>query len=898
MNGDVKPKILIVEDGPLIAARLGMMLEELNYPTPTIVSSGEQALDYVAREQPDLILMDIGLGGKMDGVEAAEKIWIHYEVPVIFLTGRGDKRTLQRARLAEPLGFLLKPIQRADLHSAIVIADHRRRLELRQREGQARFRISPSGQILFASAPLVEMLGYRDQESLACRNLRELCVDFPETWRASSLTAPDDLTRDVEIQLLHHNGSVLWVSASSRAVFDADEEIAYHEGRLTDITKWKRAELQLRRRAVHLESLNAIVTSTATTTTITELLESAVDNSLRALNLTAGSAWLNGAYKSQELPDDPLWARQIRLIAGEIFPKTICVADWQERSFDGSLSSLAALMTGQNFRSSLIVPIINEGRPIGGICLATSQPRPWTLDEITFLETLGHQLGAAAERLRLLETIRAQVLQVHQIIHAVPEGVILLGSDSHILMANPVGSEYLSALGDNQVGDVLTQLGGRPLSELMTSPLPGLWHQVETESRCFEIIARAVEPGPQTSGWVIVVRDITERQALQQRMQRQDRLASVGQLAAGIAHDLNNLFTVITIHAQLAMTSEGTPTEAQERIATVLKQGERGSNLIDQILDFSRQADMNRRSLALTPLINESVKLLQHTLPENIHLTCEHEMDDCVVSADPTRIQQVLMNLAINARDAMPDGGTLQIRLSRLSDASGATPPLPEMEPIEWVQIDVEDDGTGIPADILPHIFDPFFTTKEAGKGTGLGLAQVHGIIEQHEGHINVRTTEGVGTTFSIYLPAEIRVDLSPSGETSDHDLARGNGEHLLVVEDDPATLEVLVDGLKSLQYRVSHAENGRQALEIMDQKGQEIALILSDLVMPEMGGKALLHALARRGWAGPLIVLSGHPLGTSDSEGIDTDEIAAVLAKPVRLEQLASAVKKALKST
>lgn len=894
MDSRAKPRILIVEDGALIAARLGLMLEDLKYPSPTIVSSGEEALSHVAKQRPDLILMDIGLGGQMDGIEAAEKIWIQYEVPAIFLTGRADNRTLQRARLAEPLGFLLKPFQRANLHSTIVIADHRRQLEMRQREGQARFRIDPEGQILFASDPLVRMLGYKDQNTLTCLNLLDLCVDCRQTWGVHDQLNPDEITRDREMQLLHHDGSIIWVSARSRAICDAEGEIAYFEGRLTDITKWKRAEQQLRERAVHLESLNTIITSTATASTIAELLQSAVHNSLQALHLTAGSVWLNGEYASRGLQDDDRWIRQLHQIAAEDFPSTTNIVDWQERSAGDGRPDLAALMAGLGIRSSLIVPIINKGRPIGGINLAASTPRTWTQSEITFLETLGHQLGAAAERLRLLETIRAQVLQVHQIVHAVPEGVLLLGADSHILMTNPVGSEYLSVLSDRKVGDVLDGLGGRPLSELMTSPLPGLWHQIETGNRFFEIIARAVEPGPKTSGWVLVVRDITQKQALQQRMQRQDRLASVGQLAAGIAHDLNNLFTVINIHAQLAMTYEGTPDQAQERIATVLRQGERGSNLIDQILDFSRQTDMDRSVLALTPMVKEAVKLLQHTLPESIQISLQYDADDCLVSADPTRIQQVLMNLAINARDAMPDGGILEISLSRMNTESGPIRPLPEMKPGDWVQIGVKDSGTGIPADVLPHIFDPFFTTKEAGKGTGLGLAQVYGIVEQHAGHINVDTVEGQGTTFTIFLPAEGKVEPSPM-VTEDQGLCLGNGELVLIVEDDPATREVLVDGLQSLQYRVLHADNGLQALGILDQNREEIALILSDLVMPVMGGKALINALDQRAWDRPLIILSGHPLGSREREGIDSSRVAAVLTKPVRLEQLARAVKQAL---
>jgi hypothetical protein len=168
------------------------------------------------------------------------------------------------------------------------------------------------------------------------------------------------------------------------------------------------------------------------------------------------------------------------------------------------------------------------------------------------------------------------------------------------------------------------------------------------------------------------------------------------------------------------------------------------------------------------------------------------------------------------------------------------------MKPGEWIHIAVKDSGTGIPADVLPHIFDPFFTTKAPGKGTGLGLAQVHGIIQQHQGHIDVDTLEGKGTTFTVYLPAIEALDRSKAAKET-LAVAQGNGELVLVVEDDHATREVLVDGLESLNYRVREAVNGRQALDIIERNGEEASLILSDMVMPEMGGRALLNALAER---------------------------------------------------
>jgi hypothetical protein len=224
------------------------------------------------------------------------------------------------------------------------------------------------------------------------------------------------------------------------------------------------------------------------------------------------------------------------------------------------------------------------------------------------------------------------------------------------------------------------------------------------------------------------------------------------------------------------------------------------------------------------------------------------------VNADPTRLQQAIMNLVVNARDAMPEGGELRIALSRptVAEIHDIVPQAVEMG--AWVRLAVTDTGSGIPPEALPHIFEPFFTTKEVGKGTGLGLAQVYGIVRHHEGHITVASQPGEGTTFTIYLPASsAQSSTTPAVETAT--LRHGQGETILVVEDNPVVRKALVEGLTSLNYRVVEARDGQEALALLtppagEPAGDEsgIALILSDLVMPRLGGQALLLALRQRG--------------------------------------------------
>jgi signal transduction histidine kinase len=412
---------------------------------------------------------------------------------------------------------------------------------------------------------------------------------------------------------------------------------------------------------------------------------------------------------------------------------------------------------------------------------------------------------AQKEQERLLMQVQEQAKRVQQIIETVPEGVLLLDSDRRVVLANPVAKKDLAVLTDQDVistHDPITHLGGCSLAEVLTSPpTKGLWHEVKAVGHTFEIIARPMENGPGLENWVLVIRDVTREREIQQRLQQQERLAAVGQLAAGIAHDFNNIMATIVLYAQTTARAEGISGRVQEQMNTINQQAKHATQLIQQILDFSRRAVLDRQPLNLSSLLKEHVKLLERTLPESIQVKLTWETDEhgalFMVNADPTRIQQVIMNLAVNARDTMPEGGELRIALSRTANTDEIRcvtcgPVVGE----EWVRIAVMDTGSGIPPDVLPHIFEPFFTTKETGKGTGLGLAQVYGIVKQHDGHIDLTTEIGEGTTFVLYLPAllEHRPEVSTLETQA---LVQGQGETILVVEDNAALRKALADTLE-----------------------------------------------------------------------------------------------------
>jgi len=551
----------------------------------------------------------------------------------------------------------------------------------------------------------------------------------------------------------------------------------------------------------------------------------------------------------------------------------------------------------ESTNSALYVPMKVEGQTIGVMQVQSERLNAYTQEDIDLLSALANVAAIAIQNAKLLEKTHQQAQQVQQIMDTVPEGVLLLDAGGQVILANPVAEGDLSVLADAGVGDTITHLGDRPLAELLAHPTKGLWHEVTVDGpphRVFEVIARPMAAEPGASGWVLVLRDVTQEREAQQRIQQQERLAAVGQLAAGIAHDFNNLLTAIIGFAEMLQMRAGMPESAKEDLARIVGQGQRAAHLIRQILDFSRKSITQQRPLELVPFLKEAVKFLERTIPESIHIVLEMASGEYLVNANPTQIQQALTNLAVNAQHAMPKGGELQLRLSRFPLKAGEQAPFPGMRPGEWITLSVSDTGVGISPEILSHIFEPFFTTREVGEGTGLGLAQVYGIIKQHQGYIDVESQVGKGTTFVIYLPP-LAVREEVPEEKVPEEIPRGHGQTVLLVEDEPEVLEAGKAILKHLDYRVLTAAHGQQALEVHAEHKDQIALVLSDMVMPEMGGLELYRLLCRRNPAIKMVVMSGYPLGEEGRDPLPQGVLGWV-EKPFSVEKLAQVLHQALK--
>lgn len=391
--------------------------------------------------------------------------------------------------------------------------------------------------------------------------------------------------------------------------------------------------------------------------------------------------------------------------------------------------------------------------------------------------------------------------------------------------------------------------------------------------------------------------DITERIQMERQIVKHERMASVGQMAAGIAHEFNNILTGIFGFTQLLQRSPDTPVSMQSGLRRISTSSERAAYLVRQILDFSQKTVRQPQQIDLAAFVPETIDFLKATISENIQMTLNIDPGTYLMKADQTQLQQAIANLALNAKDAMPAGGELQIRLSQV-ECKGDIFDALYNKPIvgELIRLQMTDTGEGIAPDIKARIFEPFFTTREIGEGSGLGLSQVAGIVSQHQGYIAVDSRKGQGATFTLYLPPLKDVDLDTMQASRVKPVKMGDkhGQTILLAEDEPVVQETITAMLKFLGYKVLVASNGEEAIKLFKAHVQEIVLILSDMVMPDVDGEVLFHRLKAETNHLKMIVMSGYPLGDKGAKLLEQGVIDW-FKKPISIDQLAQVVENAL---
>ncbi len=398
---------------------------------------------------------------------------------------------------------------------------------------------------------------------------------------------------------------------------------------------------------------------------------------------------------------------------------------------------------------------------------------------------------------------------------------------------------------------------------------------------------------------VIYVIDATEQKALELKYAQSQKMEAVGQLAGGIAHDFNNVLTAIIGFSDLLLQTHRPTDPAYKDIMNIKHNANRAAGLVRQLLAFSRRQTLQPEVLDLGEVLTDFMVLLNRALGERIELKIVSGRDLWQVKADKTQLDQVVLNLAVNAKDAMPDGGRLTIRTRNVSERESTKLAGVGVAVGEYVLIEVEDTGVGMPPDVLAKIFEPFFTTKDVGKGTGLGLSTVYGIVKQTGGYVLPESEVGKGTNFRIYLPRHVveATDMAPVVRPQKkverpRDLT-GAGR-VLLVEDEDSVRNFAARALKRQGYEVFEASTGREALDVMDREQDRVDIVVSDVVMPEMDGPTLLKQLRGRNSDVKVIFISGYP-DEVFKKSLDPAEQFAFLAKPFTLPQLAAKVKEEL---
>ncbi len=386
--------------------------------------------------------------------------------------------------------------------------------------------------------------------------------------------------------------------------------------------------------------------------------------------------------------------------------------------------------------------------------------------------------------------------------------------------------------------------------------------------------------------------DITDRKLLEEQLRQAQKMETVGRLAGGIAHDLNNLLLPIMTAAELVQRRLAAEAPVTEELAIIRRTASRAAELTRGLLAFARRQVIQAVDLDIDQVIAGMLPMLRRLIPENVRIDYVPGHDLGTVSADPAQLEQVIINLAANARDAMPDGGTLTLETDTalVNGAYVATHPWANVG--KYLMVRVSDDGVGMDRDTLAHIFEPFFTTKETGKGTGLGLATVYGIVKQHGGMIHAYSEPGHGSTFKVYLPVVRRLATQVGAKIEEP--VRGGAERVLVVEDDAEVRRVLVEVLGGLGYRVSAAGDGAEALSLLSAPGAEVDLVVTDVVMPRMGGVELCRAAEKAAPRTRFLLSSGY------SESVISEDFlrrrgAAFIAKPYGIDTLARKVRTVL---
>jgi len=552
--------------------------------------------------------------------------------------------------------------------------------------------------------------------------------------------------------------------------------------------------------------------------------------------------------------------------------------------------------------SIMCVPISRRGTPIGVLSIQSYTADVFTPEDLQRLQVLADYCGAALERIHTDEQLRKLARAVEQC----PVSIVITDSRGSIEFVNPkftrvTGYTSAEAMGKNPrilKSDAVPTEDYRQLWETITAGKEwrGEFHNKRKDGTLYweaASISAIRDASGAITHFVAVKEDITEKKQMEANFLRAQRLEGIGALASGIAHDLNNILAPVLMLGPLLRDNVVDP-DSRSMLETIEGCAKRGADIIKQLLTFARGTTGTRVPLPAGHILREMVKIIRETFPRDIEPKMESPKNLWLLLGDATQVHQAMMNLCVNARDAMPDGGTLTLSARNINVNEELAARTPEARPGPYVCLMVSDTGTGIAPENLGRIFDPFFTTKEIGSGTGLGLATVMGIARGHQGFVQVASQWGKGTTFELYFPAAPQPE-NVAFPKLPMPPPNGQGELILVVDDERSVCESVRRTLEAHGYQVLSAAQGGEALTVYGERRAKIRAVITDMMMPVMSGPTLIVALKRLNPQLIILGMTGLPEQTN-VKGLDRLALSGLLVKPFRGEDLLYALNQALR--
>lgn len=804
-------RVLIADGDHDTLRRCEKILGPLGYETRSVSGPIDAVIAAIEADRPDLVLMDIRIPGNETGLETAGLIGRRYGVPLIYLADNAGAETIGKTRETGPYGYILKPVKKHDLVSNIDSALHRHQLERELRESELKFRtltehnnapvyVIQGERFVYVNRAFTRLLEYSAEDCYSMAFWDVMHPDYRRLARERGLARQrgEKVPDRYEVKLLTRTGTTLWAELSVALIEYQGKPASL--GTAIDITGRKMAEEAVR----HSEEQYRLLVENAN-----EAIAVFQDMKVRFANRKMAEA--------TEYPIEDLLGRSfLDLVHPE--DRDLVVQNHLRR------------IQGQDLPEVYSFRFVTRNGQV-----------KWAEINTAFIDWEGKSailsfLTDITERKLMEEEIRRHNQRLEYLLTVAKIGIDIIDENYSILYIDPSWARFY---GDYNGRKCFEYFMGRssPCDNCGVPEAIGSGRTVVKEevlvkenNRIVEVHTIPFEEGGRTLAAEFNI-DITERKRLEQQLVNAQKMESVGRLAGGIAHDFNNILQAIIglSHIALSELSEGRLSSVE--LEQILAASKRATVLVKQLLAFSSRQTMRCEHLDLNAIIEDMSGMLRRIIGEHIELRTETAAGLWSVYADPSQMEQIIMNLCVNSRDAMPDGGSIVISTANVSaaDTSGKRK--------KHVMLSISDTGTGMDKEVSDHAFEPFFTTKEIGKGTGLGLATVYGIVKQHEGWIELDSSAETGTVFRIYIPASEAHTAHHDGKAKTEEKPSRGAGTVLLAEDDEMVRTMVVKILRKAGYRVLTAVDGVEALDLHRREGNGIDLYILDIVMPRMSG-------------------------------------------------------------